>query len=105
MKRKRAVIKFPLCLNPKYQTKGLRNYINTCEISDRAKKDMLLEEYLRTKRARINKEDKDDRWIARVMHTLSAALSSLFRASFANGAVESEVMAYQGAMQTLYQNN
>lgn len=49
------------------------------------------------KKARIDKEGKGDRRIARVMHTPSAAHSSLFGASFSNGALECEVMADQGA--------
>lgn len=96
-KRKRNTFEVPLCLNPVCKAKGKRHYISHCGISDENTKVTLLEEYRRAKRAKLDNAKRGDGNIARVLSTSSKHHSSIFKASFEKGALETELLADQGA--------
>lgn len=96
-KRKRDVWEAPLCLNPVCRAKGKRHYISNCEISDKNTKTALVEEYRSAKKARLENAKKGNSTIARISHITSNPHSSVFRASFGEGAIDTTLMADQGA--------
>lgn len=60
-------------------------------------KPKLLDQYRKTKRARLENARRGVSIIKRVAYTLSSPRSSLLRTSFARGAIESSVMADERA--------
>lgn len=96
-KRKLERTDAPLCLNPECRTKGERHYISQCPISSDETKTVLLEDFRRAKRARIDAAKRKDRKVGQVIRSTSSSHSALFKAIFANGTVEKDLMADQGA--------
>lgn len=97
LKRKRDVPDAPLCLNPICRAQGKRHYLSVCNIFDRKTKDTLLKEYRSNKKARLDNANKKDGNVARVSSTSTNPHSSLFKASFGKGEIETDLMADQGA--------
>lgn len=96
-KRKRDVYEAPLCLNPTCREKGKRRYINQCVISDKATKDKLFGDYRKAKKGRYEETRKQVGSINRIAATPTLPHSSLFKATFVKGNIETNLMADQGA--------
>lgn len=100
--RKRNSIDGPLCWNPVCKTKGKRHYISNFDISDKDTQTTLLQEYCNTKKARLYNARKGDSKVSRVLFPSSNSGSTVFRSSFGKGALESSLMAHQGADKKLF---
>lgn len=93
-KQKVGHIEPPLCIYRRCRDKGERRYIGNCTLADDESKKTLLEDYRKFKRARYIKEEGK---VKRVALTNDSFHSALFKASFAIGAIEVDIMADQGA--------
>lgn len=95
---KRDASDIALFLNPECKKQGIRHYISSCGISDDSKTAALLEEYRRTKRALMKAARNGMNQLARFAQTPSQPHFSMFRASFAKGMVETNVILDQRAV-------
>lgn len=97
LKRKIGHLDPPLCLNPDCRTAGKRHYISHCPISTAETQSSLLKDYRKVKIARIDSAKKRDCKGGQVIQSVATVHSALFKAMFANGTIEKELMADQGA--------
>lgn len=96
-RRKRDAFEAPLCLNPECKAKRKRYYISNWDISNNNIKTTLLEEYHSAKKTRLENAGKENGSFDRISHTPSNPHSSVFRASFGEGAIATNLMTDQGA--------
>lgn len=95
-KRKPRHIEPPSCFNPECRDRGEMHYISHCPIADKETKATLLDDYRKAKRARLNAAKRRYGQIGRVSH-IAPSPHSAFSGPFANGWLETDVKADQGA--------
>lgn len=95
-------MELPRGLDPECKKKEVMHFISKCEtIGEDSTKTALQEDFQRTKWAREGEPKKRRDKKARIVETPFSILSSLFRASFAQGLVELNLMSDQGALANL----
>lgn len=97
VKRKSDEYETPLCLNPTCRAKDERHYLSRCARSDKNTKASLLEEFRKAKRARIEAGRGGTGTVGQITNAVALSHSSVFKASFADGKIEADIMADQRA--------
>lgn len=97
IKKKRDSFGAPLCLNATCKGAGKRHYTNNGEITDKDTRSALLKEYRRNKRVRLEDGKKNVGKIGQVTHMPTKPHSSIFKGSFAKGAISVDIIADEGA--------
>lgn len=96
IKRKRNENDWSLCSDPVFKARGERPFLSQCAIMDIKTIALLLEEYRKSKKPRVDRIRNEAGWVCRVTEVASSPHLSVFMASIVGKKVITDVMDDQG---------